>query len=616
MLSTVRAQRLARRAARRRGDASHGRLARRAWRTLAVACDRGDQRAIGAVWRAWLRRPDDEWWGLLARSRNQADLAEAVFAAAADPARDAGSRAALGAFCARHGMSPDDDVRQVLFYALTGQLDQLRAADPGGTLLAVAYQAAAAPARAALRAALAAVTGLEYVRVLAAGYCRDSSQVPLGNEEARYLACQLAACGDWERLWRLIRDLPLAEAVAAMPHFGAGWRPADEAGRRLFTLLGGTSAATISAVAAEAVQRVRAGAGDRYGGVTFAPDGSEIAAGKRWIWTIAFAMTGIAGDPLGDATTTRYALPGGRRLRQYHAHPSRFLHLGESVAYVTGHKQYRVIRHGAHGREYLWAGKTWPYPRLREVPGGFVVNIGNRLLAGTAVAGTGLREVWPPDQDQERAGTRLAIRDLASDPVSGRLAIIAQQLGEPPSIIVLDAGFRVISQVAASDSPLPPLRFCGPDLLLGRLGGGSHLCSWQIGPPMTLAASTPLRALTIRPLPRSGLIAVDPLLRGSPRTWLDARTLTPAEGPPALRDASEFWVSPSGDHAAVQRPGELEVRDLRLDEIAGLIDQPLATACPADLATVAAAQALRLGPEANTAIGLLRACLEHRFGSP
>jgi hypothetical protein len=54
---------------------------------------------------------------------------------------------------------------------------------------------------------------------------------------------------------------------------------------------------------------------------------------------------------------------------------------------------------------------------------------------------------------------------------------------------------------------------------------------------------------------------------------------------------------------------------LRLDEVAGLIDRPLAIARPADLATVAAVQALRLRPEANTAIGLLRACLEHRFGS-
>src|SRR5262249_44283101 len=127
---------------------------------------------------------------VLTRLRNPGDLAEAVFAAAVDPARDAGSRAALGAFCARHGMSPDDDVRQVLFYALTGQHERLRAADSGGTLLAVAYLAAAPPTRAALRAALAD------------------------------LACQLAARGDWERLWRLVRDLPLAEAVAAMPHFG------------------------------------------------------------------------------------------------------------------------------------------------------------------------------------------------------------------------------------------------------------------------------------------------------------------------------------------------------------------------------------------------------------
>jgi hypothetical protein len=41
-------------------------------------------------------------------------------------------------------MSPDDDVQQVLFYALTGQHDRLRAADSGGTLLAAAYQGSAA----------------------------------------------------------------------------------------------------------------------------------------------------------------------------------------------------------------------------------------------------------------------------------------------------------------------------------------------------------------------------------------------------------------------------------------------------------------------------------------
>jgi len=98
-------------------------------RRLAKAGDRGDQSAIEAVWQAWLARPDDMRWDLLARWRDPGELARAVFAAAVDPDRAPGEREATGQFCARHGLIPDDDIQQVLFYVLTGQLARYRAAD-------------------------------------------------------------------------------------------------------------------------------------------------------------------------------------------------------------------------------------------------------------------------------------------------------------------------------------------------------------------------------------------------------------------------------------------------------------------------------------------------------
>ena len=367
------------------------------------------------------------------------------------------------------------------------------------------------------------------------------------------------------------------------------------------------------AVAGEAATRVRIGAGHIYGGVSFAPDGSEIGVGKQRKLSAPQAWFG---DPLRDTTTTRYSLPGGRRIRRYHADPSRFVHLGEAVVYVTGlgARGYRVTRYGPRGREHLWAGETWPYVSPTQIPGGFAVGIGNRLLAGTAEAGSGLREIPLPGISLEHPTARIA--HLTSDPLSGRLAFV--RIGphrEPPAIVVLDAGFGVAGLVASVCDHPYWLSFCGPGTLLVR--GAGVLESWQAGPPLALAASAssvPLASLM--PLPLAGLIAVDPgnITKTRQRLWLDARTLTPSDAPPALRDAPQFWVSPSGQHAAVRRGrGHLEVRDLRLDEIARILSRPLATASPADLATVRSVQSLSLGPAATAAIDLLRACLEHRF---
>jgi hypothetical protein len=218
VLSEARAKRLARRADRRTADGSRRVIARRAWQRLNSAGDRGDQSAIEAVWQAWLRHPADDLWWVLVRWRAPQALAEAAFAAAVEPDRGPGERAGIGAFCTRHGLAPDGAIRRALFYALTGQAAQHRTADLEGSLLASAYRDAGPATRAALREAIAGAGDLDLVRVVAG----PSRAQYLTAEEREYLTSQLAGYRDWDRLWRLVKDLPLAHAVAAMPLFAPG----------------------------------------------------------------------------------------------------------------------------------------------------------------------------------------------------------------------------------------------------------------------------------------------------------------------------------------------------------------------------------------------------------
>jgi hypothetical protein len=118
------------------------------------------------------------------------------------------------------------------------------------------------------------------------------------------------------------------------------------------------------------------------------------------------------------------------------------------------------------------------------------------------------------------------------------------------------------------------------------------------------------------------------------RQYLDARTLEPTQCPAALGwtlladgtyDAFEWLcLSPDGEGAArVRRPrtgdyswvNEVEVRDLVREEIAGLVPRPLARARPGDLAALTQLAAGARGGGALAVLGLLRACLEYRFGA-
>ena len=236
MLSEVRVRRLARRAERRRRDGRRGRRARRAWERLVREGDSGNPHASEAVWQrwAWTGPPDDERWELLARWLGPRAVGR-VMEAAADPGLDAARRSRLASFCTRHGLAPEDPAERVRFFLLTGQQEQRRALDPDGALLAAAYQTACPPQRAALRVALAGVGDLDVTRMIAASGAMRLADMTTAERE--YLADRLADRGDWAGLWRLARDLPLYDAVAAVRRIGGRWRPDGQHDRELFGFL-------------------------------------------------------------------------------------------------------------------------------------------------------------------------------------------------------------------------------------------------------------------------------------------------------------------------------------------------------------------------------------------
>jgi hypothetical protein len=648
---------------RSRDGAGRSTLARAAWRSLSAAAGRGDPAAIEAIWQAWLRHPDDERWELLTQCRGERALAGAVLAAVIDPARAATSRSVIGAFCVRRGIVPDGGAERALLHLMAGQPEQYRAADPDGSALDAAYQAAAEPVRAALRQAMADSGELDLVRVIATRG-GDAGVGAATEAERAYLAAELARRRDWPRLWRLALDLPLAEAVAAVRRLPAGWRPADEAGRQLLTRLAAASEAGIAALAAPAVTRMRGRDIARY--CRFAPDGSEMAVA----WSRAKEQRGVPWL-LSHLEITLHGLPGGHRLETFPedgTSPSapRTLHFGAGAVFATldyRSGKSRLIRYvPGHGLDELtkFNVSDW-YLGLAAVPAGFVVALCGRLLHGTAEPGSPLRDVTPPGLCVP--GRTGSITHVASEPRTGRLAVVVTRPEHvPDSVAVLSPDFQVLGHADFPEAGGPPVEhigFCGPERLITCQARTGRLWSWEADPLLAAEATTVFPGTCpkeVQPLPSAGLIVIDTKatidregrLRPDASDWvnvntrhfreyLDAGTLRPVACPAVLEWARQpdeafdryhrFDLSPDGEHAALSRwvPAnrdalewpELEVRNLIREEISELVRRPLAHSRPACLSAVAGLLAGRR-PGDQTAVAvlrLLRACLEYRFGT-
>ena len=552
MLSQARARRLV-----RRGSS-------RARRILRTALERGDVTAAEVCWQdkvSWIFVP------------------EVVLAAAVNPALDAGVRAGVGEFCARHDVAPENTVDRVVFFVLTGQHEQYQALDPDGSLLSSAYRGADEPTREALRQAVVSSGELDLVRVVA-----DRPDRTLTAPEAEYLTASLAGAGQWDRLWRLVPAMPLPSAVLAARRF-TDWRPADDLARAFLARL---AKADPDLLTVSATTRFKAGAFPQA--LSFAPDGTELAV-------------------TAEAGTKVFSLPGGRQIAHYSGRTQlHVLALGDGVVVYTGHKiggSYPLVRRTPGGRTESLLDDA-ASARIGRTPGGFVVAQYSGLFYGSASG-------WRPATRPKIGAATSAHSLIAAEPASGNLAFRVYD-HDKRHLALVDSRRKVLARKPV-DGPLDG-GFCGPDrLVLWQWGDGRAVEVWRLdGRNLVQAAKIGLgEYMTPVVVPARDRVVVR---GGGGLRWLDADTLTPVEAPPGLSsiECQHLAFSQDGGLAAVSTSNGVEVHDLGLRELAELAGRPLSQARVADLETVTRLGKQALTPAAEQVLELVSAALEYRFG--
>jgi hypothetical protein len=587
-------------------DGLQGWRGRRAWRRLVRAGDRGDGAARTAMWQMWLREPADEPWECLGRWIFE--LHDRVFTIVVERASDAQTCSDIGKFCVSHGVVPADPVDKALFFVLTGQTDQHRALDPDCALLAIAYRAAAPFVQLALRQAMVGAGNVDFVRVIAADRDREPT-----DEELDYFTRQLTRAGEWPDLWRLVRDLPLWQAVAAMPLFG-GWRPRGEAEREVFDRFAAASSGVggwQEAVPdlADELRAVRSLPMGRHWPVScasFSPDGREVALASDKAWVRLFRLPDLR---FIDQVSTRFA-------------PGSVLHLGKSV--ITA--------------------ETGPDPRTRPWLTRYADGRGTTLWVGVdryddilATAGLGDRFFVAKRREllygrSDGSPRRMAFPyplSLATDPASGRIAVGGSREYD---LSILDETLTTIARVrfpAVAGGRVHDVTFVGPDRLVtldrrGRLrlwertGHTLDVVTEALVPKYLWSAVTVsggYRSPALHAFPLVGRIAVAG--RGEV-AWLDARTLVEIHPPPGLPAAgkTDIWSSADGTRLLLANGTQVQFADLLLRAVADVVTKPLSRLGPADLTVVTAATEQRdPRPAVRELLGLVRTRLEDRFAT-
>jgi len=650
------ARRLTRRLDRGGAQAGPARGARRARRRLIRAGDAGDAAATDAVWEAWLAWPDEELWRALARWRRPAGqgptrelslvalgegqvseepLREALAGAAgraghpvgrlarerilAQPRDqrvvDAVCEAAVGwhgtpelaAWCAAHSLVPADPVRRAVFFLLTGQGGQYRAADPDGSLLALGYAAAPDLGRARLRVAMAEAGGLDLARVVVRRASGDRLR-PMTDAEVEYLIGQLAERRDWAGLWRLARDLPLAGAVAAVRSSGDGWRPADDRGRALFARLARADPRLVGSgrrfLTLPQVMWIEGPNAVTLGG-SLSPDGRQVAVGSH--------RTG----PGATFGLSVYDLPGGALAERYDLgfYPGVVLHLGDAILAAVPHSSAtRVLMRYAGGR----AAELFRYQgllQLQRSASGFVALLwsadgpGFARLRFCTAAGRVIRDVRLAELGIPDDGSL-----LAADPPSGRLALTA---GGRDLWIVDGDPTHTTRVIGSAESPRPRIGgacFAGPGLLAVTTVGGMYL--WRLdGGRLDIEADGLGRNYGVVAAPERGTIAVDDPADGTVQLFdLELKDVTKVEGldrTAAGPPGRPLLGSPYGRYLVLPHAVGVSFADIAY---IGLARRPLAAMTAADLALAAEPRRGRMTSQPRRDfLDLLRDVLELRF---
>jgi WD40 repeat protein len=111
--------------------------------------------------------------------------------------------------------APDEISLKILFYFLTGQFDRYESLDYDLRILKQSYETADRPLRKRLARLVRQSGRTEYLSVIAGSVERSRAHT-LTPEEAEILVGNLARNADWEKLWRLVFELPLHWSIEAV----------------------------------------------------------------------------------------------------------------------------------------------------------------------------------------------------------------------------------------------------------------------------------------------------------------------------------------------------------------------------------------------------------------
>ncbi|MBE1530561.1 hypothetical protein [Actinomadura algeriensis] len=510
----------------------------------------------------------------------------------------------LAGLCKERALAPSDPVRRGVFFLLTGQPAQYRALDPDGHGLALAYAAASKAERARVREAMLTAGELDLVRVITGDRARLSSMT---DDEARYLAERLAHRHEWDELWTLVQDAPIANAVELIRLFDR-WAPRGDDERRHFGALRATDPATVRA-GLEALRSERRSANPHArldvpgdpGMMSFSPGSPALAvrAGKNAV---------VVFDPSNGRITGRY---------EFDRPVKHLLHLGNGVLIVVERGRGRW---GSDRLTRCANGSAEPLPATGGGPvSGEIVSLvaagdgfaastrAGYLLRGTAEDVTEVRRIATYRDDYlyadivaaHRESGRIAVHGLHGltviDAATGDVA--ARRIGRLTyRAAFADADTLVITRPRASGDQLTRT-----SLPHGRLGLNFPLPDgWTLGPVA---------------LPVTGQVVVADG-RGS-LDFLDGERLTSVHrytAPPDRVPARRLAASPREDFLAVGHRDGVELFDVRAGRVPDVARKPVADLVSRDLELVDAALAdPATGGAARTALELVRACLDHRF---
>nr|BFE60773.1 hypothetical protein GCM10020063_052990 [Dactylosporangium thailandense] len=487
-------------------------------------------------------------------------------------ARRALDRPDLQIWCARNDIVPADAVTAAALFLLTGQLRRYRAIDPDTALLAEALSAADPSRRGRLLAALARAGDIE--PVVAAARQRSS---------------------------RMVWDLPLAEAAAAVAGFGS-WRPAVRTDAALFDRLAAEQPWRVASAVAALPGPSRIDVRGQVADLAFGPQAARLAILHRLgtdRYRLVDAMRGGLGRyeydlDLGVRTLTEALAVGVTRRVM--------VHLGDAVLALDGQG---IVLFSRGRRQEVYPGRLFHTLAPLGTAGGWVALGGDgRLVLGARGGSVRAGEDRIVDVGP---GTR-----LAAAPDGRHIAVATED-----RIVLLDADGREPRAVPWPSGRLEGVAFTGDGRLValdqpgGPGGPGSRLHRWRIAGGELVEEA----------------VAAVPVARNLEA--LDGRTLVLDTGEELLhlRDAETFEPRPpiEGSTARIPYPraaaGFVAVtrhwlrpeHAIDVDPPAAyrLAGRPLSGPAPGDLETLDR----HTEPDRGRAwvLGLLRDCLAIRF---